>query len=309
MILKEIIFEKIEFRPDWMEVLALATLKYGLEINLMGKSIDLNNLFKKADKANINVNEHNCNSLKNGQIEFKTPSELSRIECCTKLEKLVILDNWGARSTNDLRIIPSLKRLNSLCLIGSYMPDISHWHIENWNFLPAEDGLPTLTRLKICGNIFSSYNYVHFPMYFPNLEKLVVRNNSSIGDDFFVSLGKLEKLKALYIFNCEIIDEIFTTLQHKDYFPYSVTYSVIPAFATLKCLELLVISGCYKLTDACLIDGVAKSSTLKLLALLCSSAKINAQFTVSGFDAIKETGNIKLEFNPCLPDWVDQIFW
>lgn len=282
------------------EVLALETLKHALDINFNTgdwDDLNLNNLFEKAERANVDVNEHNCKSLKNGNVYFTPPPNLieilHKVGFCTKLEKLVISFHNVNCESNELEFIPRrLSKLNSLSLIGLSNRTMAYIQFPDWNFLP--DGITTLNCLNINGSIFNSQAYANFAIYFPNLKKLVIRNGSDFPVDFFVSLGKMEMLEELDIQNCSITDQMFTA-------PCEIDFDdgpTIPAISTFNCLKSLIISRCNLLTDSCLIDGIGQNRTLEYLTLtyFVYSGR-PTQFSSIACNVINDTGRIKLTVN------------
>lgn len=292
-----------------MYALTCAAMRYNLQINFDDQLVDIREVFNLCRKYEIDINEHNCGSIKNGRIHLNWNMEqfendnngdlfaletVRKTKFCTKLEQLELIFDNAICENNELDFLPTLKKLSSLRLTDESTNnelELMKIKLPDLIFLRGEEeGIPSLRSLIIDGSIFESY--VNFPKYFPNLENLGFDSVVKLPVTLLIILGQMKKLANLTFYHCGITDEVFTHI-------CEVSKGVkIPAIQTCKNLKSVTMLGCLLLSDACLIHGISQSTTLESLKLIKSpfapKGTTYQQFSDVGINAIKATGKITL---------------
>lgn len=129
--------------------------------------------------------------------------------------------------------------------------------------------IPSLTNLCINGNVFATIDetYSAFYLYFPILKTIKLLNIRILPENIFVDLSKMESLQDIFLrcrntYLTNVTDVMFTQRCKSQW-----TIKVVPAIAGFKKLRILHIASFPNLTDKCVVDGIALSSTLRIASL------------------------------------------
>lgn len=266
-------------------------------------------MIRPIQRQQYNTNNDNYNMIVNGILQFRETEYYRNvvdpqvIGLCTNL-RCLYLEVHSQVKTEDVNFMSNLKKLLYLKVTdyssssgSSTFPPFSTTYPpppptpvqqqqQQQDLLDSPAvfacGIPSLIRLDLSGSRLKT-NLLSFHTNFPNLTKLLLRKSGEIPQDFIYSLTKLDKLKCLTLeFIVSLTDNHLT----------STFDSNKPAIASFNCLNHLHIACCDKLTDKCLIDGIAIcDNNLKKITLCYRTG----QFSINVINEVKEMKGYELQ--------------
>lgn len=210
----------------------------------------------------------------NGELTFSSGS--SRLRNMERLDFLNIrnLQLYFNRIIfeGELLFIQRIAGLQKLLLNGVTYQTLSAASVTEFDNA-LSSGLITLMELEITHDIFDSFRVFWWSKYFPNLKKLRIAHCKFTSNDLIWQLSTLKSLTDIALESLDnLYDSAFTL-------PFAPSFAIdhdhdldaslmIPAIGCFKSLENLTVNFCKKLTDNCVIDGIAKCKTLKKLNIV-----------------------------------------
>lgn len=255
---------------NWMRFL-FTSAEHGIKVTLKEFKLDVSKLILYEATPEAPVNEKACQCFENASLcidrDIIPVIETRRLGYCTNLKSLAIKFYRIAQ----LQELFFFEKLTKLVTLDLNMPG----ELEDEDFetvlCPGQAfdcGIPSLSELKIGGDIFGRFPQVFWPffLYFPNLKKIDFNGLIIIPKDFIVHLSLVKALEEIEFgpnrVQGSLKDELFTKLC-KSQRPGEIY--MVPAIAAFCRLKTLIVQDTLELTDVCVVEGIALSKTLSVV--------------------------------------------